>query len=156
MAIELNTLSPKKFVANYGGVVPSLDASDGINNGDIAIDNSITPNKFWFCESNIEGSPVWETLNRTNVASITNTYTVTTNDCVLLANSTSSEFTITLPVAASNTGLRIYIKKVDNSANAITIDANGSETIDGELVQYINAAPNCMEIICDGSNWYII
>jgi hypothetical protein len=56
MAIELNTLAPKKWVGNYGGVVPTLDVSDDIRVGDYAIDSSVTGVlPIWQCRDNTEG-----------------------------------------------------------------------------------------------------
>jgi len=56
---ELNTLAPKKWVQNFGGVAPTLDSSNTVSNGDIAIDTSTTPNAYWRCLANTLGSPTW-------------------------------------------------------------------------------------------------
>jgi hypothetical protein len=50
--VELNTLSPKKWVDNFSGLAPTLDSSGGVRNGDFAIDSSTTPNKIWVCINN--------------------------------------------------------------------------------------------------------
>jgi hypothetical protein len=75
---------------------------------------------------------------------------------VILCNATSGAITITLPAASSNTNKIYGIKKIDSSINTITIDGNASETIDGALTQVISSQYDCLTIMCDGSNWYII
>jgi hypothetical protein len=59
MALELNTLAPKKWVANYGGIAPTIDIDDGVRVGDWAHDNSTTPYATWKCLYNTSGSPTW-------------------------------------------------------------------------------------------------
>lgn len=64
--------------------------------------------------------------------------------------------TITLP-AASGCSRRIYvIKKIDNSANTVTIDGNATETIDGALTKIVNTQYAGYAIQSDGTNWNII
>lgn len=91
-----------------------------------------------------------------NIVSKTAAYTATDRDYTILCNATSAAFTITLPAAASHTG-RIYnIKKTDSSANAVTIDGNASETIDGTTTKILNTQYDRLMIQCDGSNWHVI
>jgi len=54
---ELKTLSPRKWVANYSGAAPTLDASDDVYVGDLAVDSS--NNAIWQCFDRTEGAPVW-------------------------------------------------------------------------------------------------
>lgn len=83
-------------------------------------------------------------------------YTATATDHTILCDATGGAFTITLPAAASHTG-RIYaIKKIDASVNAVTIDGNASETIDGALTQVIATQYTNLQIQSDGANWWII
>ena len=77
-------------------------------------------------------------------------------NCVLLVNCTDGAITINLPAAASNTNKTYTIKKTDSSANAITIDGNSSETIDGATTFTISLQWDAFDFICDGSNWYVI
>jgi hypothetical protein len=64
--------------------------------------------------------------------------------------------TITLPAAATCTGRRYDIKKVDSSANTVTIDGNSAETIDGAATYVISNQYTSVTIISNGSGWYII
>lgn len=84
----------------------------------------------------------------TGIAAKTANYTATANDGSIECDATGGAITITLP-AASGTGGRIFaIKKTDSSGNAVTIDANASETIDGATTislasQYSTAIIQC-------------
>jgi hypothetical protein len=91
-----------------------------------------------------------------NLASKTATYTATASDDVILCNANGGAFTINLPAAASSSGLHLVIKKTDSSFNAVTIDGNASETIDGVTTKKLSTQYESMEIVCDGSNWHII
>jgi hypothetical protein len=83
-------------------------------------------------------------------------YTATANDFTIRCDATSGAVTITLPAAASHTG-RIYrVKKVDASANAVTIDGNSSETIDGSATVSSTTQYASWTIQSNGTNWDII
>lgn len=69
-------------------------------------------------------------------------------------NATSGALTITLVSAATlKNGFKITIKKVDNSANNVTIDPAGSETIDGATTLSLVSQYQSVTIISDGTNW---
>ena len=89
------------------------------------------------------------------VATKTANYTATVNDDVIECDGTSTAFTVTLPAATSSTGQKLYIKKIDASANAITIDGNASETIDGATTKTLSSQYASYTIICNGSGWSI-
>jgi len=86
----------------------------------------------------------------------TTTYTATSADHTILCDATSDAFTVTLPAASSSTGIKLHIKKTDPSANTITIDGNGGETIDGAATQTLSTQWDHLTIHCDGTSWYII
>ncbi len=83
-------------------------------------------------------------------------YTATTSDHTILCNATGGGFTITLPAAAGATNLLLVVKKIDSSANAVTVDGNGSETIDGALTLAILNQYESYTIQCDGTAWHIL
>ena len=87
------------------------------------------------------------------------TYTVTDaeNKTLFLCDGTSAAFTITLPAAATaGDGFEIAVKKTDASANAITIDGDGSEEIDGATTLDLPSQYDVVVIRSDGTNWQII
>ena len=54
-------------------------------------------------------------------------------------------------------GRTVIIKDAGGNAtaNTITIDTEGSETIDGAATKVINANYGVVELYCDGTNWFI-
>ena len=86
---------------------------------------------------------------------ITNyTETATSGIIILLADTTSGTFTITLPTAVGNTST-ISIKKIA-TANTVIVDGNGSQTIDGGLTATLNKIYESITLISDNTNWFII
>ena len=71
-------------------------------------------------------------------------------------DATSGPITVNLPAASGNAGKTIQVKKTDSSTNAITIDGNGSETINGAATKTISAQHTVLTLLCDGSNWHIV
>ncbi|MFA7264904.1 MAG: hypothetical protein WC054_01090 [Candidatus Nanopelagicales bacterium] len=87
----------------------------------------------------------------------TASYTLVDTDGVVVFNTASAAMTATLPTAAGRTGRRFIIKKLAGSvANALTIDPNGTETIDGQLTEVISMSGGFREVISDGANWHIV
>lgn len=89
------------------------------------------------------------------VSSKTSNYTATGAEVVIPCDASGGAFTVTLPAAANNSGKHYTIIKTDSSVNAITIDGNASETINGSTTTTINTQYESIEICCDGSNWLI-
>lgn len=89
------------------------------------------------------------------VTSKTTTYTATGDEAVILCSTAGGAWTLTLPAAASFTNKAFYIKKTTSDANALTIDGNGSETIDGATTYLLRSQYECVMIVSDGSNWYV-
>jgi hypothetical protein len=74
---------------------------------------------------------------------------VATDDFVAVTGTT----TITLPTAVGITGTVYTIK---NTGTAIvTIDADGTETIDGALTYVIRTTNSGVQIISNGANWLV-
>jgi hypothetical protein len=92
-----------------------------------------------------------------NVTTKTGAYTATSSDDLILCDASGGAFTVTLPAASTNSGLILTIKKTDNSlANKVTIDGNGSETIDGATTRKLCTQYESYRIISDGSNWVVL
>jgi hypothetical protein len=71
-------------------------------------------------------------------------------------DATAANRIITLPTAAGITGRQYIIKKIDSSANTVTIEAAGTETIDGALNVILYAQWDYIIVISNGTNWEII
>lgn len=92
----------------------------------------------------------------TSLTNASSPYTVLQTDELILCNAASGAITLNLPAASSSTGKTLRIKKTDTSlANAVTLDGNSSETIDGATTTTLNTQYETVEIVCDGSNWHI-
>ena len=74
----------------------------------------------------------------------------------ILVDASGANRTITLPTAASAKWRKYIIKKIDASANTVTIDADAAETIDGALTQVLAAQYDFIEIQSDGTQWWIV
>lgn len=93
------------------------------------------------------------------VLSKTGNYTVSTADGVdilIEADATSGSFTVSLFTAVGNTGKRITVKKIDSSANTVTVDPNGTQTIDGALTRVLSTQYEGVTVESDGSNWVVV
>jgi len=86
-----------------------------------------------------------------NYSAITSNYTLTANDYTVGCSNT---ITINLPTAVGIRGRVYNIKNI--GVGVITIDANGTETIDGALTQTLNTQYLSYTLQSDGSNWIII
>jgi hypothetical protein len=91
--------------------------------------------------------------------SITTVSTNTTLDAThhtVKVDATGGARTITLPAAAASAGVVYIIKKIDASANTVTVDGNASETIDGATTYVLSVQYAAVKIHCDGSSWWVI
>jgi len=81
-------------------------------------------------------------------------YTVVSGDLGKIINCTSGTFTITLTAAATlGSGFHVTIWNLSTtSSDAITIDPNASETIDGKST-FILRRGEGVEVVCDGTNF---
>ena len=94
----------------------------------------------------------YETIN--TLSTKTADYTATSTDGIILVDATSGVVTITLPAASARKEL--HIKKIDASANAVTIGRAGADTIEGSTSKSLAAQYNSYTIYSDGSTtWYI-
>ncbi len=71
-------------------------------------------------------------------------------------DASSATFTVTLPpVATAGDGFIVGVKKTDASANAVTVDADGAETIDGAASRTLDVRYATEFYRCDGTEWHI-
>lgn len=91
-----------------------------------------------------------------NVRSVSASGNVASNDYAILVNASGGAVTMTLPAAASSTGQVVNVKKTDASANSVTLDGNGAETIDGAATLAWTTQYQSYTIICNGTGWSII
>lgn len=122
-----------------GPVVPVLNGLDTIWTGGATFGRTLTVRAF-----------------ATEISTKTASFTIGSFDSVILADATTAPFTITLPTASSKTGRTLTFKKIDASVNTVTIDGNGTETIDGATTKIIIAQWSSVTIVSNGTSWFII
>lgn len=81
-------------------------------------------------------------------------YTVEDKDVFLPLDCANGPITINLPAVKGKRTL--HFKKVDSTGNAITLDPDGTEKIDGELTATINVQWTTVTIMSNGTEWYVV
>ena len=71
-------------------------------------------------------------------------------------NATGGAVTATLPTATSAAGKHFTIKKIDASGNAVTVDGDGAETIDGAATYSLATQYKSVTVASNGTSWDII
>lgn len=108
------------------------------------------------------GTTVWSVDNYTGntvsptILTKTSSYSVTTadgSDVLILGDATSGALTVTLYTAVGNAGKRVQVRKIDSSVNAVTVDGNTTETIDGALTVTLSAQYDTVVLQSDGTGW---
>ena len=98
-----------------------------------------------------ENNERWTVLETTD-----STVNVAVGITVVLADATSGAITVNLPAAADNENRMIAVKKVDSSVNAVTVDGNATETIDGATTNVLSSQYDVVMLVSDGTNWNIV
>jgi hypothetical protein len=97
----------------------------------------------------------WENNSSQIIAWANAQYAVSANNATILINHPSAPFGVVLPTAASLTGQQYKIKKIDSSANAVTVSTTSSQTIDNALTYPLSTQYQSVTLQSDGSNWWI-
>lgn len=99
-------------------------------------------------------SVIQQAVNGLSTRSITAAHTVKATDGVIRADATSAAFTVTLPPVTWQNGRVVTIVKTDASANAVTVDADGAEIINGP--DSLDAQNSTITLRCNGTSWDVI
>lgn len=75
---------------------------------------------------------------------------------IILVDAISGSIAITLPDTNHHYGKWFCIKKIDSSTNAVNVNPQSGQLIDGEASKSITTQYNSLFILASGSNWYII
>ncbi len=132
------------------------DSSSGYKIGDDWKNTST--GELWMCIDNSVGAAEWKSLTSvlTNpsvaptLRNITTTDTFSTPNDTL--NCTSGTFTVNLPTAVGIQG--VVYTLVNSGTGIITLDGNGTETINGSTDIPLNTQES-RTVQSDGSNWLI-
>lgn len=73
-----------------------------------------------------------------------------------LVDATSGAVTVNLPAASSSEGWVVVVKKIAGGGTAVTVDGNGSETIDGSTTKTLSSNWDFVRLVCNGTAWFIV
>lgn len=140
------TLGQIANAASNSKVLGSGDSGSGSNYVEITLGTGLS----------MSGTTLSAAANTANVAktSADSPYTILSTDYVIRASGSSGALVLNLPTA-SGIGGKIYTiirTDVTESTNAVTLDASGSETIDGILTWRLQPGEKIV-VQSDGSNW---
>mgnify|MGYP003677633426 FL=1 len=121
-------------------------------------------NETWLCVANNGVADTdWEFMGfvpgRSPVTEITNAnspYTVQTRDHSIVCDCSAGAIVVNLPAVSGELGRNLRFKKKDASANSVTVDGSGAETIDGAATQVLAAQWNQLAIFPDSTQWLIV
>ena len=103
--------------------------------------------------ANLGGLPRLATV--LNAATGSNTLGASDTGAVVLCDLSGGDITINLPAASS--GLQYVIIRTSSASNTLTLDPNGSQTINGSATYTVSStAYKAATIISDGSGWVAI
>jgi tetrahydrodipicolinate N-succinyltransferase len=95
-------------------------------------------------------------LERIPVRSVSATGAIVATDGMVTVNAAAGAVTMTLPAVATVSGRVVTVKKIDASGNAVTVDGNGAETIDGAANFPLAAQYDSLTVIAGATEWHII
>ena len=86
----------------------------------------------------------------------TTPYAASAGDYILF-NLSGTNAVVNLPVAATaGANAQVGVKKIDDGTELVTVSGNGGETIDGSTTLDLLSQYEAVELICDGSNWWVM
>lgn len=92
-------------------------------------------------------------LYRPRTKTVDAAYVAKLSDSFLKCDASSAAFSVTLPPATGNIGARMIVKRINSGANAVTVEADGTETIDGSATQSLATQWAVIRLHSDGANW---
>lgn len=133
--------------------VLKLVGSDLVLRGVVVISDTqpaTSDGRLWW-DLDAEGTPG---ASLRDIRTITTDTTITTSMADLMANAVDNPITATLPPVAANVRRIYLLKKVDSSANLVTLDGNGA-LIDDEPTRPLRTKDAGIEVISDATQWRI-
>ncbi len=88
------------------------------------------------------------------IANSDSPYTLTNETRTLFCDTTEGSISVNLPTAVNNNGKIFEVIKTDAAVNGITVNADGSETINGAASAGLTKQYEVLKIVSNGSSWY--
>lgn len=82
-------------------------------------------------------------------------FTVDETNGLVTMDATAANRAATLPDATLCTGQILDYKRIDSSVFTCALDGNAAQTIDGDLLAYLNFKDESIRVYSDGANWRI-
>ena len=153
-----------------GGTVTSITAGSGLSGGTITTSGtiSLTNNSATLGNATITLGSTTTSVGNLTVTNVTITgaafsyvaktaaYTVTATDYTVAANASTGALSITLPTSVGITGKVYVVKKMDSTANVVTVATTSSQTIDGATTRALSLQYDAISVQADGANWIVI
>jgi hypothetical protein len=95
-------------------------------------------------------------LSTISVPAIAGDITLTLENSTVLCDATSGAFTVTLPDVLEFTGVVFTIKKINTSANDVTVDGDGANVESLSTWVLTGADYPSITIQSDGTEWWIL
>lgn len=89
-----------------------------------------------------------------NIITKLSQYDAHSDDYTILGDASSGAFSVTLPLAGEFPGKIYFIKKIDSTGNAVTV--NSDSLIDGGGTQTLSSANQRIQVQSNGIGWYIL
>ena len=160
--VEVTNTNPALFTAGSGGVTVNKamdalisfgDTLGTVGTGDFEFTSFITVNGSEVSGSRGDGGKGTSTEAAVATLTADTTLAALTHE-VLLVDASASPIILTLP--AAEVGVQFDIKKIDASANTVTIDGAGSDTTDDGLTAVLTDQYEAITIVSDGTDWWIL
>lgn len=129
---------------------------DGYLHADISRASSLAALNLHVTPAQVDLSQPW-VFSRfgLRVLSISGVTGITAGDKQTIYLCGGAGYTVSLPPVADMTNAVLVFKKTAGGS-AITIDGNGSETIDGATTKALSSQYDSIIIACDGTTWHIL
>ena len=103
----------------------------------------------------VSGGSTGSSMSAIPVVDLT-TDTALTTKAIYLCDETGGSFTVTLPTAIGKRGQMWYFLKVGGTANTVTLQPDGTETINGDTDLLMAEPEMSITLFSDDANWRIL
>ena len=143
-----NTIIGANVTGLAAGLSSNIIIADGAGNQRINVDASGNVSVGKLITAGLAVSTVTKTAN----------YTTTARDGTVLGDATAGAIAFTLVPASGNSGLIQVFKKIDSSANAVTIHGNAAELIDASNTLALAAqwSSAILQVNAGGTAWNVL
>jgi len=91
----------------------------------------------------------------TELTTVDEDYTAVTTDGTVVADSTAGAVTVTLPAASEMEGRTLIVKRIPTSANNVTVEADGTDTIDDGTDFVLTASYDSLTLRAVSGGWIV-